>query len=80
MAYGAAAGLAIVDELTTEPALQNYHLLPGVRGDLLTRLGRLDEARVEFERAAALTGNERERALFLERARAAQRDKQQTSS
>lgn len=80
MAYGAAAGLAIVDELTTEPALQNYHLLPGVRGDLLTRLDRLDEARVEFERAAALTGNERERALFLERARAAQRDKQQTSS
>ncbi|GIK73023.1 MAG: RNA polymerase sigma factor [Chloroflexota bacterium] len=80
MAYGAAAGLAIVDELTTEPALQNYHLLPGVRGDLLTRLGRLDEARVEFERAAALTGNERERALFLERACAAQRDKQQTSS
>lgn len=80
MAYGAAAGLAIVDELTTEPALQNYHLLPGVRGDLLTRLDRLDEARVEFERAAALAGNERERALFLERARAAQRDKQQTSS
>jgi predicted RNA polymerase sigma factor len=78
MAYGAAAGLAIVDELTTEPALQNYHLLPSVRGDLLTRLGRLDEARGEFERAAALTSNACERTLLLERARAAQRDGQQT--
>lgn len=80
MAYGAAAGLAIVDELMAEPALQNYHLLPSVRGDLLTRLGRLEEARGEFERAAALTGNERERALLLERACAAQRGKQQASS
>ncbi len=77
MAYGAAAGLAIVDGLVAEPALQNYHLLPSVRGDLLTRLGRLDEARAEFERAAALTGNERERALLLERACTVHRNKRQ---
>jgi predicted RNA polymerase sigma factor len=69
MAYGPAVGLAIVDALTTEPSLKNYHLLPGVRGDLLARLGRFAEARAEFERAAALTRNVRERALLLERAR-----------
>ena len=69
MAYGPAAGLEIVDALTTEPSLKNYHLLPGVRGDLLARLGRFAEARAEFERAAALTRNVRERALLLERAR-----------
>jgi len=68
MAYGPAAGLALVDELADEPALRQYHLLPTVRGDLLTRLGRLDEARVEFKRAAALTNNGRERALLLQRA------------
>jgi predicted RNA polymerase sigma factor len=71
MAYGPAAGLAIVDALTAEPSLKNYHLLPSVRGDLLAKLGRLDEARAEFERAASLTRNARERELLLERARAA---------
>jgi RNA polymerase sigma factor (sigma-70 family) len=70
MAFGPAAGLALVDALTSEPSLQSYHLLPSVRGDLLRKLGRLEEARVEFERAAALTRNARERALLLERARA----------
>jgi RNA polymerase sigma-70 factor (ECF subfamily) len=70
MASGPAAGLALVDKLTSEPSLQNYHLLPSVRGDLLRRLGRLEEARVEFERAAALTRNVREREFLIERARA----------
>jgi RNA polymerase sigma factor (sigma-70 family) len=70
MAFGPAAGLAIVDALTKEPSLENYHLLPSVRGDLLAKLGRSDEARVEFERAASLTKNARERALLLERAAA----------
>ena len=69
MASGAAAGLAVIDELTSEPSLRNYHLLPSVRGDLLRKLGRFDEARMEFERAAALTRNTRERDLLLERAR-----------
>jgi RNA polymerase sigma factor (sigma-70 family) len=68
MAFGPAAGLALVDTLTGERALENYHLLPSVRGDLLTKLGRFDEARAEFERAAAMTRNERERALLLDRA------------
>ncbi|HEY8207580.1 MAG TPA: RNA polymerase sigma factor [Myxococcaceae bacterium] len=70
MAYGPAAGLALVDELVEEPALQGYHLLPSVRGDLLFKLGRLREARAEFERAASLTRNERERKLLRERAAA----------
>jgi RNA polymerase sigma factor (sigma-70 family) len=70
MAYGPAAGLEIVDALTSEPSLKNYHHLPSVRGDLLARLGRLDEARAEFERAATLTSNARERQLLIERARA----------
>jgi predicted RNA polymerase sigma factor len=70
MAYGPAAGLELVDELTAEPSLKNYHLLPTVRGDLLARLGRFDEARAEFKRAAALTNNTRERELLLKRARA----------
>jgi RNA polymerase sigma-70 factor, ECF subfamily len=70
MAFGPAAGLALVDLLTAEPSLANYHLLPTVRGDLLMKLGRMDEARFEFERAAALTRNSRERDLLLERARA----------
>jgi RNA polymerase sigma-70 factor, ECF subfamily len=70
MASGPAAGLALVDALTSEPSLENYHLLPSVRGDLLRRLGRLPEARLEFERAAALTRNIRERELLIERARA----------
>ena len=68
MAFGPANGLELVDELATEPQLREYHLLPSVRGDLLARLGRRDEARAEFERAAALTQNERERALLLRRA------------
>jgi RNA polymerase sigma factor (sigma-70 family) len=68
-AFGPEAGLALVETLTEEPALQNYHLLPAVRGDLLAKLGRLDEARAAFERAADLTRNERERELLLARAR-----------
>ena len=70
MAFGAAAGLELVDTLTAEGALENYHLLPSVRGDLLQKLGRLEEARAEFERAAALTRNARERQLLLARAEA----------
>jgi RNA polymerase sigma factor (sigma-70 family) len=70
MAVGPEAGLALVDALRAEPSLKHYHLLPSVRGDLLTRLGRFDEAGPEFERAAALTRNARERELLLERARA----------
>jgi len=70
MAAGAAKGLEAVDLLRSEPSLQSYHLLPSVRGDLLKKLGRLDEARKEFERAASLTRNVRERDLLLERARA----------
>jgi RNA polymerase sigma factor (sigma-70 family) len=70
MAFGPAAGLAIVDALAGEPALASYHLLPSVRGDLLFRLGRRAEARPEFERAAALTRNARERKLLLDRAAA----------
>jgi RNA polymerase sigma factor (sigma-70 family) len=69
MASGPAAGLALVDALASEPALKKYHLLPSVRGDLLLKLGRRDEARPEFERAAALTRNTRERELLLNRAR-----------
>jgi RNA polymerase sigma-70 factor (ECF subfamily) len=68
MAYGPAAGLELVDALQSEAALKHYHLLPGVRGDLLFKLGRLDEARREFERAASLTRNTRERELMLRRA------------
>jgi RNA polymerase sigma factor (sigma-70 family) len=70
MAEGPAAGLALVDRLRSAPALKAYHLLPAVRGDLLNKLGRGDEARQEFERAAALTRNARERTLMLERAAA----------
>jgi RNA polymerase sigma factor (sigma-70 family) len=68
MAFGPAAGLALVDELAAEPALAGYHLLPSVRGDLLAKLGRFAEAQAELERAAALTRNARERALLLDRA------------
>lgn len=71
MAYGPASGLELVDALTAEPSLKNYHLLPSVRGDLLAKLGRFNEARVEFERAASLTRNARERELLLGRARSA---------
>jgi predicted RNA polymerase sigma factor len=69
MASGPAAGLELVDALAEEPSLESYHLLPSVRGDLLKKLNRLDEARAEFERAASLTRNARERALLLHRAR-----------
>ena len=68
MAFGAAAGLELVDELADEPALKSYHLLPSVRGDLLFKVGRLAEAHTEFERAASLTRNTRERDLLLARA------------
>jgi RNA polymerase sigma-70 factor (ECF subfamily) len=71
IARGPAAGLEIVDALTAEPALKAYHLLPSVRGDLLEKVGRFEEARAEFERAASLTRNVRERDLLLERARRA---------
>lgn len=68
MLFGPAAGLALVDALTGEPALKDYHLLPSVRGDLLKKLGRLDEARAEFERAADMTRNAREQTLLRQRA------------
>jgi predicted RNA polymerase sigma factor len=69
MAFGAQAGLEIVENLLSEPSLRNYHLLPSVRGDLLSKLGRHDEARAEFERAASMTENLRERQLLRERSR-----------
>jgi RNA polymerase sigma-70 factor (ECF subfamily) len=69
MAFGPAAGLELVDALNEEESLKDYHLLPSVRGDLLRKLGRLDEAKVEFENAAAMARNARERELLLERAR-----------
>ncbi|WP_033326631.1 RNA polymerase sigma factor [Streptomyces yerevanensis] len=75
MAEGPEPALAIVDALAAEPALRDYHLLPSVRGDLLARLGRTAEARAEFERAAALTRNERERGLLLARAEEARGDR-----
>jgi predicted RNA polymerase sigma factor len=70
MAEGPEAGLAIIDRIAQDKALRNYHWLPSVRGDLLEKLGRKDEARDEFERAAMLAGNEREKELLLERAAA----------
>lgn len=74
MAFGPAAALERVDALMSEPTLRGYHLLPSVRGDLLVKLGRLEEARVEFERAATLTRNARERELLLARAQACRVD------
>jgi RNA polymerase sigma factor (sigma-70 family) len=74
MAFGPAAGLEVVDAMRHEPALQAYHWLPSVRGDLLARLGRHAEARAEFERAAALARNAREREFLLERARVSGED------
>jgi RNA polymerase sigma factor (sigma-70 family) len=68
MAHGPAAGLELADKLVTDPVLEGYHLLPAVRGDLLAKLGRNEEARGEFERAASLTRNARERELLLQRA------------
>ena len=73
MAFGPAEGLELVDALTSEPSLAAYHLLPSVRGDLLAKLGRFDEARAELQRAASLTRNARERDLLLERAAACAR-------
>jgi predicted RNA polymerase sigma factor len=69
MAFGPAAGLEVVDRLVGEPALQAYHLLPAVRGDLLARLGRFKEARNQFRRAASLTRNEREKQLLLDKSK-----------
>jgi predicted RNA polymerase sigma factor len=69
MAFGPAAGLELVDALASEPSLEHYHLLPSVRGDFLFKLGRTAEAQLEFQRAAALTRNSRERELLLNRAR-----------
>jgi RNA polymerase sigma-70 factor, ECF subfamily len=74
MAFGPAAGLELVDVLASEPALGGYHLLPAVRGDLLEKLGRAGEARAEFERAASLTQNSRQRAQLLERAECSRRN------
>lgn len=71
MAFGPGAGLELINELTSERSLRDYHLLPSVRGDLLAKLGRCEEARAEFERAASLAQNVRERALLLDRAAAA---------
>jgi len=73
MAFGPSAGLELVDALVSEPSLKSYHLLPSARGDLLEKLGRSQEARAEFERAASLTQNARERHLLLERAAACAR-------
>lgn len=67
MAFGPSIGLEIIDELCAESSLKGYHLLPSVRGDLLMKLGRMEEARIEFERAASMTRNERERELLLNR-------------
>jgi predicted RNA polymerase sigma factor len=68
MLFGPAAGLAVVEALTDDPMLKDYHLLPSVRGDLLRKLGRFDEARTEFERAAGMTRNAREQTLLRQRA------------
>ena len=68
MAFGPEVGLALLERVATDPALRDYHLLPSVRGDLLARLGRDEEAAAEFRRAAELTANESERALLLRRA------------
>jgi len=70
MAFGPAAGLELIDTIASEPSLKAYHLLPSVRGDFLFKLGRFTEAQAEFQRAALLTQNARERAFLLDRARA----------
>jgi RNA polymerase sigma-70 factor, ECF subfamily len=74
MAFGPAAGLAIVEPLSSDPAMSSYPFLPSVRADLLAKLGRFTEAKVEVERAAALTRNERDRKLFFDRAAAYARE------
>jgi predicted RNA polymerase sigma factor len=73
MAYGPATGLRLVDALSSEPALREYHLLTAARGDLLEKLGRLAEAAAEFNRAAAMTRNAREQDTLLARAAACRR-------
>jgi RNA polymerase sigma-70 factor (ECF subfamily) len=80
MAFGPAAGLVLVDTLTSEPSLKDYHLLPSVRGDLLAKLGRFDEARLEFQRAAGLTRNVRERKLLLARAQTCSDDSKRATA
>jgi predicted RNA polymerase sigma factor len=79
MAFGPEAGLELIDDLTSEPSLRFYHLLPSVRGDLLAKLGRNDEACAEFECAASLTGNARERELLLKRAAACARESKESN-
>ena len=79
MASGPAAGLALVDRLISEPVLANYHLLPSVRGDLLAKLGRHEEARIEFERAAGMTRNAREREFLLTRSHSSAREATQSA-
>jgi predicted RNA polymerase sigma factor len=79
MAFGPAAGLELVDSLRAAPTLRGYHLLPAVRGDLLMKLGRFEEARADFERAAAMTRNRRERELLLERAASCVQDSTKVS-
>jgi RNA polymerase sigma-70 factor, ECF subfamily len=79
MAFGPAVGLEVADALTGEPALRAYHLLPAVRGDLLDKLGRFAEAQEEFERAATLTRNAREREVLCGRAAAARRSEAERS-
>jgi predicted RNA polymerase sigma factor len=74
MAYGPAVGLELLDQIMDEPSLKDYHLLPSVRGDFLYKLGRQEEARAEFERAASMTRNARERTLLEERAAACRGD------
>ncbi len=74
MEFAPEAGLRLVDSLVDEPSLKAYHLLPAVRGDLLARLGRWDDARAELERAASLTQNARERSLLLDRAASCARE------
>jgi predicted RNA polymerase sigma factor len=80
MASGPAAGLEIVDTLVSDPSLKAYHLLPSVRGDFLFKLGRFTEAQAEFQRAASLTRNSREREFLLDRARACEGDRAQTQA
>jgi predicted RNA polymerase sigma factor len=80
MAFGPAAGLELVDELVDEPTMRDYHLLPSVRGDLLEKLGRRDEARGEFERAASMTQNTCERELLIARAQACRGDKRENKA
>jgi predicted RNA polymerase sigma factor len=80
MAFGPAAGLELIDTIASEPSLKAYHLLPSVRGDFLFKLGRLTEAQAEFQHAALLTQNARERAFLLDRARACDAEPSQSGA